>query len=61
MKIDIIELVKRRKTRKYFKYEREDHIRRFYKTKQKEITLVIFDVSENDEVLKTKENQDSEL
>ena len=56
MKIDIIKLKERKKIRKYFKYEKESHIKRFYKIKQKKITFVIFDTSKNEKVLKTKES-----
>ena len=61
MNIDMIELKEKRKIRKCFKYEKKNHIRRFYKIKQKKTTLVIFDVSENEEVLKQERNQDSEI
>ena len=56
MNIDMIESKKRRKIQKYFKYEKENHIRRFYRIRQKKTTLVIFDASENEEVLKQKRN-----
>ena len=55
IEIDTIEL-RKKKTRKYFKYEKESHIRRFYRVKQKETILVIFDTSKNEKVLKTKKN-----
>ena len=48
----MIELKERRETRKCFKYKKEDQIRRFCRTKQKETTLVTFDASKNEEVLK---------
>ena len=48
----MIKLKEKRETRKCFKYEKKSHIRRFYRVKQKEITLVIFDVSKNEKVLK---------
>ena len=33
MNIDVIELKEKKKIRKYFKYEKEEHIRRFYRVK----------------------------
>ena len=50
--IDVIESKKRREIRKCFKCKKEDHIRRFYRIKQKKTTLATFDASENEEVLK---------
>ena len=54
MKIDTIKSKEKRKIQKYFKYKKESHIKRFYRVKQKKITLVIFDTSKNEKVLKTK-------
>ena len=56
MNIDVIESKEKREIRKCFKYEKEDHIKRFYKVKQKKVILVIFNVSENEEVLKQERN-----
>ena len=61
MDIDVIESKEKRETRKYFKYGKESHIRRFCRAKQKEVTLAIFDTSENEEVLRQERNQDSEI
>ena len=57
----MIKLKERKKIRKCFKYEKEDYIKRFCRVKQKEITLVIFDVSENEKVLKQKRSQDLKI
>ena len=57
----MIELKERKEIRKYFKYEKENHIKRFYKIKQKEIIFTTFDTSKNEKVLKTKESQDSKI
>ena len=50
-----------KKKRKYFKYEKVSHIRRFYRnkesfSKEKKDTLIIFKESENENVLKKKES-----
>ena len=61
MDIDMIESKERKETQKYFKCEKEGHIKRFCRAKQKEVTLATFDASENEEVLKQKRSQDSEI
>ena len=61
MKIDTIKSKEKKKIRKYFKYEKENYIRRFCKVKYKKITLAIFNVSENEKVLKTKKSQNSKI
>ena len=50
-----------KKKRKYFKYEKISHIRRFCRSKKnlskgKKDTLIIFKKSENENVLKKKKN-----
>ena len=55
-----------KKKRKCFKYEKVSHIRRFCRSKEnlskeKEDTLVIFEESENENVLKKKRSQNEEL
>ena len=57
----MIKLKEKRKTRKCFKYEKENHIRRFYRIKQKKTILVIFDTLKNEKVLKTKRNQNLKI
>ena len=52
--------------RKYFKYEKVNHIRRFCRSKEslskkKKDTLVAFEKSENKNVLKKKRSQDEKL
>ena len=61
MDIDMIKSKEKKEIRKCFKYEKEDHIRRFYRVKQKKTILVIFDTSKNEEVLKQERNQDSKI
>ena len=55
-----------KKKRKYFKYEKVRHIRRFCRnkenlSKEKKNTLTAFEESKNENVLKKKRNQDEEL
>ena len=55
-----------KKKRKYFKYEKVSHIRRFCRNKEnllkeKKDTLVVFKKSENENVLKKKRSQNEEL
>ena len=55
-----------KKKRKYFKCGKVDHIRRFCRSKgnlskEKKDTLVIFEKSENENILEKKESQDEEL
>ena len=55
-----------RKKRKYFKCEKVDYIRRFYRSKEnlskeKKDTLTVFEESENENVLKKKKSQDEKL
>ena len=62
--IELNELNK--KKRKYFKCEKIDYIRRFCRSKEnlskgKKDTLVVFEKSENENVLKKKESQNEEL
>ena len=61
MKINMIESKEKRETRKCFKYEKESHIKQFYRIKLKKTILVTFDTSKNEKVLKTKRNQDSKI
>ena len=55
-----------KKKRKCFKYGKVSHIRRFYRSKEnlskeKKDILTVFEKSENENVLKKKENQDEKL
>ena len=55
-----------KKKRKYFKYEKMNYIRRFYRSKRnlskgKKDILTIFEESENENVLEKKGSQDEEL
>ena len=50
-----------KKKRKYFKCKKIDHIQRFYRSKEnlskgKEDTLIVFEESENENVLEKKRN-----
>ena len=57
MELDNIE-TKRKEIRKYFKYERVEYIRRFYRQKN---TLNSLKTSKNETVLIEKRSQDEEL
>ena len=57
MKLNNIE-IKRKEIRKYFKYEKVEHIRRFC---QQEDTLNSLETSENETVLTEEGSQDEEL
>ena len=55
-----------KKKRKYFKCEKVGYIRRFCRSKEnlskeKKDTLVVFEESENENVLKKEESQNEEL
>ena len=55
-----------KKKRKYFKYEKVDYIRRFCRnkenlSKEKKDTLIVFEKSENENVLKKKRSQNEKL